>query len=48
MKCPKCNKTAYYVDKRPNRPKGDLRKDYRFIRTNFKAKCKSCEWEGEI
>ena len=47
MKCPKCNhgsKCAYIEKSTGTKTVGD-EKDC-FKRTNFKAKCKSCGWEG--
>jgi len=44
MKCPKCGKAGCrYEQRRPSYMKG---KKEMFTRTNFKAKCKACGWEG--
>ena len=47
MKCPKCDDHMLrYVEKR--KEKTDKKDDKRPPRTNFRAKCRKCGWEGEL
>ena len=46
MKCPNCNKAGCRYEQRNPRKRSGNEK-INFIRTNFKAKCKFCGWEGE-
>ena len=47
MICPKCNKEGlkYLIEKER---KGQGQKRYWEKRTDFKAKCNRCGWEGDI
>lgn len=46
MKCPECQFAGCkYIQRRPEKTSG---KKTMFKRTDFKAKCKKCGWEGEI
>jgi len=44
MQCPKCGKSGCRYEQR--RPRKMVGKKVNFTRTNFKAKCKDCGWEG--
>ena len=53
MKCPKCgDPTLKYMKSRRKNWKGRLGDSNRGtsmeLRTNFKARCSRCNWEGEI
>ena len=46
MKCPKCEKAGCrYEERRPQKISGISQE--KFVRKNFKAKCKFCGYEGE-
>jgi hypothetical protein len=47
--CPQCKGSRLtYVVERPKRPEGGWKKENpRKDRTDFRAKCPDCSWEGE-